>query len=308
MSITYGFFTMATGKDLYYKLAANMYRSYKAHGGKLPFAIVCDRHNKYTKLFDKVIILDDVQNNYLDKFKLFLNLPYDENFFIEPDCLIYRNIDSIFNLFKNSPDFFAFNVTYADLTHDGWFVPPEPITRKYPQLNYFWGFNPGYMYFRKKAVMKSIYEDCLEIAGYLQECSEYKNHPKLFFEGTLRDDPVIWLSVAKNIPDLVQNIDISKIGMPVSLPGSSIVNISQYKEKLDIIDEYDGTRYDNNFLLHFSTRRTKEGLYSHQYLVVKMIKYPILKPIVVLLEQNEVRNYYLKIHKFLRGLGNIIRN
>jgi len=298
---TRGFITMATGSEQYYELAANLYLSYKTHGGKLPFTIICDRHNKYTKKFDGVIILTEVQNNYLDKFNLFINLPYDENFFIEPDCLIYKNIDSIFEKFENAPDFYALNVIRAELGHDGWFIPAEAITRKYPELTHFLGFNPGYMFFRKSDLMQKIYNDCFEISEYLISCSEYKE-TKIFFNGGLRDDPVIWLAAEKNNCYSETFGSSFSLGKPVSLPGTQILYISQNEERLDIIDEYDGSRYDGNFLLHFSTRRTLEGLYSHQLIAVKMLRYKLFIPFVKWFEKEKTRKLYVKIHKTLRGL------
>lgn len=301
MSRIKGFITMATGSERYYEVAVNLYRSYKIHGGELPFTIICDRHNKYTKKFDNVIILSEVQKSYLDKFSLFLNLPYDENFFIEPDCLIYKNIDSIFDHFENAPDFYALNVTRAELGHDEWFVPSEPITRKYPNLTHFLGFHPGYMFFRKGELMQKMYDDCVEIGEYLKTCSAYKE-TKIFFNGVLRDDPVIWLAAEKNNCFSASVKSSPYIGEPIYLPGTKILSISQNEEKLDIIDGYDGSGHDNNFLLHFSTRRTREGLYSHQVIAMKMLKFKCLKPFVCFFEKEKVRNFYLKVHKTLRGM------
>ena len=46
------------------------------HNTKYPFAILCDRENKYTKDFDQVVLLDNVKNNYHDKFRMLIDSPY----------------------------------------------------------------------------------------------------------------------------------------------------------------------------------------------------------------------------------------
>ncbi len=43
-----GFVTLAVGHEKYYKLAANLLKSYKYNTAKsVPFAIIADRRNKY---------------------------------------------------------------------------------------------------------------------------------------------------------------------------------------------------------------------------------------------------------------------
>lgn len=93
--VTRGFVMLATGDIEYYKMANNMLKSFLLHNPKTKFAIICDRENKYTSYFDDVVILDYMNGDYRDKFSLLVASPYDENFFIEPDCLIYRNLDFI---------------------------------------------------------------------------------------------------------------------------------------------------------------------------------------------------------------------
>ena len=57
MKQTKGFITVATGKEEYYQLAANLLRSYYLFCKKpLPFAILTDQKNTYTEKFDDVII------------------------------------------------------------------------------------------------------------------------------------------------------------------------------------------------------------------------------------------------------------
>ena len=87
MTLTKGFFTIATGDEHYYRIAANLVRSYKrCSQTPLPFAILADRENEYTQAFDQVIRLPAPQNNYLDKLTVFPYLPYDINTEISIVC------------------------------------------------------------------------------------------------------------------------------------------------------------------------------------------------------------------------------
>ena len=50
------------------------------------------------KEHDNVVVLENANGDYRDKFSLLVMSPYDENIFIEPDCLIYRNLDFFWDL------------------------------------------------------------------------------------------------------------------------------------------------------------------------------------------------------------------
>ena len=127
--ITRGFVTVATGNDFYYKCARTLLRSYRLSNSKYPFAIICDRKNKYTEEFDDVIILDAPKNNYLDKLRVLMDSPYDESFFIETDCIVYNNIECFFDLLAKDNDFSAFGWNDGDLKT--WFNDPLEVVGKF---------------------------------------------------------------------------------------------------------------------------------------------------------------------------------
>ena len=59
-TVTKGFITVATGSEYYYRLAANLCISYRKRGsGQYPFALICDRENEYSAVFDDVVLVKD---------------------------------------------------------------------------------------------------------------------------------------------------------------------------------------------------------------------------------------------------------
>ncbi len=70
--MTKGFITVATGKEDYYQLARNLLRSYRFFcTSPLPFAILTDRENEYTRELDDVLLyMDGADHSYLDKLEL----------------------------------------------------------------------------------------------------------------------------------------------------------------------------------------------------------------------------------------------
>ncbi len=120
--MTRGFVTIATGKENYYKIAANLLHSYRLFSADpMPFALICDKENKYSKDFDQTILLDAPRCSYLDKLCLPDLVPYDETIFLDADCLAYRDLNDFWAAFENSTDFSAFGSDHpADYPY-AWF-------------------------------------------------------------------------------------------------------------------------------------------------------------------------------------------
>ena len=295
---TRGFVTVATGDEIYYKCAMNLLRSYRLFNSKYPFAIICDRKNKYTEEFDDVVILDNAKRNYVDKLSVFVKGPYDENFFIESDCIVYKNIEFFFDLLAKDCDFSAFGWNDGDLKT--WFSNPKQVIDQYGEkASTIRIFNPGYFFVRKSETCKKIYNDAIAIGEWIKENNIEGGEITLFNKGMLRDDPLIALSATLN--DCICH-EKPSVGKCVFLPRiKKVYTISLSKRKLNVLQE---KKFDDCSLMHFSTRRTKEeGLYLQQSLVVNMLhkKYPLW--LVKIMEKKFI---YILLHSFRRFKFGII--
>lgn len=285
---TRGFFTIATGDEKYYKLANNLLKSYRLHNSQYPFTILCDRENEYTKDFDQVIILDDVKRNYEDKFRMVSDSPYYEGIFIEPDCLIYRDISCFFDLLAKESDLTSFGWNNGELSV--FFEDTEKILEVYgEQIKTVPLFCPGYMFVRKTEKSKKIFRDLTEIAAWLIE--NYGDDAKLMANGQLRDDPIFFIAMKLN--GCVCPVKPS-VGKCISLPRvKKIKKISLKNAHLDVIQERE---YHDCYLMHFTTRRcVEEGLYWHQSICLRMCgdHYPSF-----LISVFEKKVFYLLLHFF----------
>ena len=107
--------TLAVGGEKYYVLARNLLYSYRYHNpDSQPFAIICDRENVFTSEFEDVVIIDNPSFSFLDKLRLVDLAPYDETIFIDADCLALRNLDELWDIVKDSPDFGIFGTIWAE--------------------------------------------------------------------------------------------------------------------------------------------------------------------------------------------------
>lgn len=193
MALTKGFITIATGKEQYYKIAQNLLRSYRFTTKKpLPFAILCDTENEYTKEFDDIRVFNEAKCNYLDKLEIYDYLPYDINIFIDADCLAFRDINRLFDIFENADDFCCYGRVLPLNDKTGWFEYENLNANLQKQIDYVVGLHGGIYYMRKTEKCKKVLDDA-KVFSLNYEDYKFKGN----FE-TPGDEPLIALSMAVN--------------------------------------------------------------------------------------------------------------
>lgn len=254
-----GFITIATGKEEYYILAKNLLESYRYFSkSPLPFAILCDRENEYTELFDNVILFKNgATNSYLDKLDLGEYLPYDETIFIDADCLAYADLNILFDRFANTDDFCCYGrvLPLDDLT--GWFEY-KYLGELQQRVSYIVGLHGGIYYMRKGQVVKNVFSDAKKLVP---------DYTKFHFKGkfdTPGDEPLVALSMALN------NCH------PIPHDLSAICCYWEYVDKMsiDIITGEARIIPEENrktILVHWGTRYTRELLYQKQEALLHLI-------------------------------------
>ena len=193
MSQTKGFVTIATGKEQYYEIAKNLLHSYRFTTKEpLPFAILCDAENEYTKEFDDVRIYPNPTRSYLDKLEMFDYLPYDINIFIDADCLVFNDINRLFDIFENADDFCCYGRVLPLDDKTGWFEYDNLNDDLKNQIDYVVGLHGGIYYMRRTEKTKKVLDDAKTFSkNYL----DYKFKGKFQTPG---DEPVVALSMAIN--------------------------------------------------------------------------------------------------------------
>ena len=251
-----GFLTVATGDEQYYRIAANLLRSYRFHTeDPLPFAILADRENAYTAQFDEVILLENPTNSYLDKLSLYDHLPFEETVFIDADCLAYGDLNVIFAHFREADDFSCHGRVLPLEDTTGWFNYADlgPLQEK---VSYCVGLHGGIYYMRKTEKTKTVFETAKQIA---------KNYDSYHFKGRFSnpgDEPILALSMALNncrpIPFVPNGIccywDVAN------------------RMKLDIVKGRAEVRPtgQRTYLVHWGTRFTRGMLYRKQVAALEL--------------------------------------
>lgn len=240
-----GLVTVATGSDHYYKMAADLLLSYRGRGeGKYPFALICDRENEYTALFDDVILVQEFRRSTVDKL-LMRHSPYQESLFLDADILVLENIDDLWDVFRDADDVSVFGTTLPLDSLDGWFTY-EGSGKYMPQVKYLLSMNGGIYYFRKSPRAEKIFEDALAVMA------DYASIDFKYFD-TPQDEPLMAMAMVINGCKPCEK-DYPMIILPAC----------DHKVTADCRGNvYEDKQPSGAKFIHFSTPRTKLFLYNY---------------------------------------------
>lgn len=250
--MTRGFITIATGKEQYYRLAANLLMSYRYFAeDPLPFAIISEEENQYTSLFDDVIITSESTHSFMDKFLLLKLCPYDENIFLDADCLAYGDLNKYWDFFENATDFSCVGVNVPRDQRDGAWYNVEDIGDYGKKLEYKVRVHAGVFFLRRSEKLKRLYENCMDINSHYHE---------LYFHTCpgSRDECILGVAMPLNGMKAVRESRnmIIFYSLATYLEADILHGILKYKTQwYDMVEK--------GLLLHWGTAYTKTPLYRY---------------------------------------------
>lgn len=291
--MTIGFVTLATGKEEYYKLANNLLHSYRYHSiNPLPFAIISESKNKYTRGFDDVIVMNSVFRSYLDKLNLYEYLPYDVNIFIDSDCLAYGDLNQLLDYFEGADDFSCFGRVLSLTDKTGWFEY-EYLGELQNRISYVVGLHGGIYYIKKSKVSREVFETAKKILP------DYK---KFKFKGNFSspgDEPLIALSMALN---QCKPVPYSYRAITCYWEFENQIKLNIIKGRADNVKNGIST-----ILVHWGTRFTQKLLYKKQISLLKIVLGKNQKNVPIRLKQcNRYYNHKIVLQKIQCFLKKII--
>ncbi|MBQ6178479.1 MAG: hypothetical protein IJK32_03050 [Bacteroidales bacterium] len=249
-----GFVTVATGKDWYYVLANNLLASYRYHSqNPLPFAIICDRHNKWTEDFDQVIVMDNPACSFVDKLRIIDLSPFDETIFIDADCLAYKDLNGLWDIFKGSPDFGLLGDTHIE----GMWWSRDNLGVFKDKVHEYLSCQGGIYYVRNNGKdIKAFFETCF----FIKE--RYADFKFKLFERTVSDEMIVTLASSVH-------------GFTPVRPWRGVIAYYPLIKDLDLdirtgnlfceFSDYPGIIYKDSYIVHFGTKATiKKWVYSRE--------------------------------------------
>lgn len=285
-----GFITMATGDLNYFVIARNLLRSYKQNGGSKPFAIITDRENEYTDEFDTVIVLETPSHSWMDKLELLKLCPYDENIFIDADCIIYKNIDILWDVFQNADDFSCFGEALPLNSEKGWFKQDGVGSYKIHFITHLHGM---LYYLRKSETLLDFYSLSKQIVN------DYASLTFNMFNDKLADEPVFALAMSV----LNQKPVKRQPNYYCFVPFATNIKTDYISRTVMFTNPKDGL-VDNCFIVHWGSGNTKK----YQYLIESnKINYLERNPSSLLSKIHNILLYDLKLLLMLYKIKNKIK-
>ncbi len=245
--MTKGFVTIATGKKQYFDIAKNLLLSYRLFAKEpLPFALITDKANDVTALFDDVILLSNAHCSYLDKLELMRNIPYDKTIFIDADCLAYGDLNDLFSVFDGADAVSCFGRVYDSNSADGWFECAKLPDDYKSKVSYALGLHGGVYYFKKSNKLDAVYQSANEV---LERYGDFGF--KLFDKPA--DEPIVALAMAIND---CKPLPYERFALSCFWRDKLKLNIKRGKA-------FDSSKQKIK-LVHFATRNTLSAAYKKE--------------------------------------------
>ncbi|MBE6682708.1 MAG: hypothetical protein E7595_01000 [Ruminococcaceae bacterium] len=256
-----GFITIATGKEHYYKIAANLLMSYRFFAKeRYPFAIIAEEENEYTKLFDDVVITDESTHSFMDKFLLLKLCPYDETIFFDADSLAYGDLNEYWDFFKDATDFSAIGVNVDRHSKYGTWYNVEDIGKYGENLEYKTRVHAGVCFIRKSDSLNKMYQNCKELSD---------NYSQLRFHSfsASKDECILGVAMPMNNMKAIHEVPHMMAAYPCLTYLKADILHDRLKYKTDWAD-----MTEKGIWLHWGTIQTYEPLYRFN---VECLRYRI---------------------------------
>jgi len=194
--------TVAVGKPYYLGLAENLLKSFLLWNAEndIHFLLITDdvgffkNYKNNSKVSLKQIDLDETGKSFTSKFKMFENAVATDNLFVDCDCLIYKDVDFIFETFKSR----SFSAIGNDITEGNFFCDVKK-TLEYFKLTSMPKFVGSVYFFKKDTKAGHIFEVASELKNRYDELGFVRLRDKE------NEEPLFAVSLKMENEDLITN-------------------------------------------------------------------------------------------------------
>ncbi|MEM6257947.1 MAG: hypothetical protein AAGI37_06495 [Planctomycetota bacterium] len=218
---TRGVVTIATGPRRYRMMAHDLALSIQRFSPSLPIAVITDSvDDQCFKVFDRVIKADEsFGDGFLQKLSLHRYTLWDEVLFIDCDCLVVGDLESIWDLISTQ------EVGYAGerFTDGVWYGVEIGPLRERIGLNWIGKLNSGAIYYRPGAAAAAVFDRAAEFTR-----QEYATLGFPAFKGTTKsDEPGLAVALAEQDIPPVHDSEGVYMRTPIGIEGPMHIDIDK---------------------------------------------------------------------------------
>ena len=197
---TRGFITIAYGASKYIKMGKSLARSIRLNSPDSKIAVVTDSNDQELRsLFDHVVELNTdwppgvAQKLYLDHYS-----PFDETIFIDSDCLVYKDLNQIWDYFYGLRDFGIKGYGYLEADDGHYSIEDLSMCLGELKLSRMASFNSGVIYFNRNQQSLDVFSSAREVYEQRRKLTlkEFKNAP-------VNDEPIFALAMETNAIEIL---------------------------------------------------------------------------------------------------------
>lgn len=216
--------TIATGKSVYAEMAVNLALSIHEWSPEIKIQIATDLKEKHFYDLTNVEVLKYEKGNLGESFSAKLQLDKisrsEKTLFIDCDCLAYKKVEPIFDIFKNT----EVGVVGSSIAGGEWFGDISKVCERF-KIKEMPKFNGGLYYFEKGEICTKVYRRARELE------KQYDQIGLVRLRGRPNDELLMAIAMAENGLKAIKD-DGSIIADPQAYPGRMSLKILEGRAKL----------------------------------------------------------------------------
>lgn len=183
--------SIAVGKEYYLKLSTNLIRSFLNWNRDIHFLLLTDNISYFEEFSNHQMVtihhmeISEVEKSFTAKFELWNYAMAEENLFIDCDCLIYGNLNFVFDMMRGQ----HFTAIGENSTDGHFFCNVAEIIKKL-HLTSLPKFVGSVYFFKKSAIAKNIFDKAIELKGRYDELGFIR------LRGKKNEEPLLAVAMA----------------------------------------------------------------------------------------------------------------
>ncbi|WP_199120909.1 hypothetical protein [Pedobacter sp. ASV28] len=266
--------TVSVGTEYYHSLTRTLIKSFLIHNkNEIVFNLLTDNPKFFSEFVNEINVfiqdlnISDKDKSFTSKFYMYDKIIANENLFIDCDCIIFQDLNHIFDLFANR----NFSAIGTQQKNGDFFCNIESIVKKFniPSLPVFVG---SVYYFKQGQIAANIFKKATQLK------SDYDHYGFIRLRGKENEEPLIAVAMSLYGETTLQNTSIKADAMFYKRINSNVIrgknDLLAIQNNFNIKDTYANESVRNIPIIHFNASFSDGWNYKLEQFRLKNIHLP----------------------------------